>query len=435
MRLRRFVHGLSRTALAGVGVVAGVALVAAHFSSTDVAGAASTDVIATGPGEGGGPRVRTFGPAGQDGGVNYYSAGTPIGGTNVAVADVTGDGKPELITGTGPGVDAEVQVWNADGKTLVASVHPFPGFTGGVNVSATNVDENSAAEIIAGAGPGGGPHVKVFHLANNALNEVFGFFAYGSNFPGGVYVAGAGGRIITGAGAGGGPHVRVWQLFAGVPNVMSEWFAYPDFSGGVRVAAGPVRQDNIADVVTAPGPGTAPKVVLWDQQGVEGPSFYPYDQNFRGGVYVGVTNGKRLITGAGFGGAPHVKMVTFANEGFTTKASFLAYSSDFHGGVKVAGFPEPPKVIAGPTTTTAGCSGPSLPVLGCLGGASAPPSTAKPTTTTAKPATTTTTAKPTTTTSTTLGDGSSTTTTAPATTTTTAAAGGLGGLPIPLPIP
>ena len=90
MRLRRFVHGLSRTALAGVGVVAGVALVAAHFSSTDVAGAASTDVIATGPGEGGGPRVRTFGPAGQDGGVNYYSAGTPIGGTNVAVADVTG---------------------------------------------------------------------------------------------------------------------------------------------------------------------------------------------------------------------------------------------------------------------------------------------------------------------------------------------------------
>ena len=154
-----------------------------------------------------------------------------------------------------------------------------------------------------------------------------------------------------------------------------------------------------------------------------------------GGILCATSDGKRLITGAGFGGAPHVKMVTFANEGFTTKASFLAYSSDFHGGVKVAGFPEPPKVIAGPTTTTAGCSGPSLPVLGCLGGASAPPSTAKPTTTTAKPATTTTTAKPTTTTSTTLGDGSSTTTTAPATTTTTAAAGGLGGLPIPLPIP
>lgn len=426
MRLRRFVSGLSRTALAGVGVVTGVALVATQFSSGS-AGAATTDVVATGPGEGGGPRVRTFGPTGVDGGVNYYAAGTPIGGTNVAVADVTGDGKPELITGTGPGVDAEVQVWNADGKTLVATVHPFPGFNGGVNVAAANVDETPVAEIVVGAGPGGGPHVKVFRLLANALTESYGFFAYVENFTGGVNVAAAGGRIITGAGAGGGPHVRVWQIFAGQPSILSEWFAFSDFSGGVRVAAGAVRQDNTIDVVTAPGPGNiTPNVTLWDLQGVQGPSFEPYP-GFKGGVYVGVASGKRLLTGAGAGGAPHVKIVEFANEGFTTKASWYAYSADFKGGVKVAGFPAPPASSGTTTTTAAGCATLELPGIGCLGGASAEPA---PTTTTAKPAATTTTVKPTTTT---IDPKDTTTTSAPAVTTTTAAPGGLLGLPIPIP--
>src|SRR4029079_18137755 len=100
-----------------------------------------------------------------------------------------------------------------------------PNCTGGVHVAIGNIDGNPANgdEIITGAGPGGGPHVRIFHLNNDlTLSEPFGtgFFAYGPEFHGGVYVATADvngdgkDEIITGAGPGGGPHVRVWKLNA-----------------------------------------------------------------------------------------------------------------------------------------------------------------------------------------------------------------------------
>ncbi|MBA2608300.1 MAG: hypothetical protein H0U92_05150 [Actinobacteria bacterium] len=339
MRLRQLLPVLSRTALAGVGVVAGIAIIASHLSSGSVAYAAETDLIATGAGQGGGAHVRTFGPDGTDGGVSYFSNGTPSSGATVAVGDVTGDGAPEIITGTGPGLEARVQVWNRDGKTLIAESTPFPGFKGGVNVAVGNVDDSAALEVIVAAGAGGGPHVKAQRFISGQLSDVFGFYAYDRAFTGGVFVAGAPGRIITGAGAGGGPHVRVFQTQGGAPTLANEWMAYGSFNGGVRVAAGVVRTDNVIDVVTAAGAGGGPHVKLWSIAGVEGDGFYAYDPTFRGGAFVAVANGKRIITGAGSGGGPHVKVITFANGDFSTNASFFAYAREFSGGVRVAGFP------------------------------------------------------------------------------------------------
>ena len=45
----------------------------------------------------------------------------------------------------------------------------------------------ACADIITGAGPGGGPHVRVWNGATFA--EFGGFFAYDPSFPGGVKVA------------------------------------------------------------------------------------------------------------------------------------------------------------------------------------------------------------------------------------------------------
>jgi hypothetical protein len=262
-------------------------------------------------------------------------------------------------------------------------------------------------EIIVGAGAGGGPHVKVLRLVNGQLQEVYSFMAYDPAFHGGVYVAGSGGRIITGAGAGGGPHVRVFRVNQGVLSVAAEWMAYGTFNGGVRVAAGGVRGAT-ADVITGAGPGGGPHVKLYSLDGVEGPGFMAYDPAFKGGAWVAAAQG-RLITGAGAGGGPHVIVRTFnANSTWTIAASFFAYAADFHGGVRVAGFP----ATVTPATTTTACVG--LPPI-CLPGGN--------TTTTAAPASTTTTHAPTTTTTvpatTTTTVPATTTTTVPATTTTT----------------
>ena len=69
--------------------------------------------------------------------------------------------------------------------------------------------------VAAGAGPGGGPDVRLIDTSTG--KDVFRFFAYDSGFRGGVRVAlgdvNADGfaDIITGAGPGGGPDVRVFS--------------------------------------------------------------------------------------------------------------------------------------------------------------------------------------------------------------------------------
>ena len=86
---------------------------------------------------------------------------------------------------------------------------------GGVSVAAGDVDGDGLAEIVTGAGPGGGPHVRGFSLSGGVM-EIASFMAYDPDFGGGVFVAsgdvnGDGlSEIITGPGAGGGGHVRVF---------------------------------------------------------------------------------------------------------------------------------------------------------------------------------------------------------------------------------
>src|SRR5262249_4759498 len=86
------------------------------------------------------------------------------GGVHVAGGDLDGDGLAEIVTGTGQGGSPHVKVFSGASGALLNSFMAYDAaFTGGVNVAVGRVTGAANAEIITGAGPGGGPHVKVFN--------------------------------------------------------------------------------------------------------------------------------------------------------------------------------------------------------------------------------------------------------------------------------
>jgi hypothetical protein len=315
---------------------------------------AATD-ITTGAGRGGGPHVRVFfanSPYAEQFGFMAYSQQFG-GGVSVARADIDQDGFDDIITGAGPGGGPHVRVFDDTGADTGFGFMAYnPAFSGGVEVAAADVTGDGKAEIITAPGPGGGPHVRIWKVNNNGtVTELAGFMAYDPNFTGGVHIA-AGDidgnddvEIITGAGPGGGPHVRAFS-HTGAPTNVSFMAYSQSFSGGVYVARGDVDGQGVDEIITGAGAGGGPHVRTFKVNGSTGAAteysgFMAYPTGFSGGVRVAsgdvATNGSssEVITGAGPGGWPHVRV--FLGTGTPLNDGFVAYTTAFKGGVYVAG--------------------------------------------------------------------------------------------------
>jgi hypothetical protein len=115
------------------------------------------------------------------------------------------------------------------------------------------------------------------------------------------------------------------------------------FRGGVHVAIGDVNADGVLDLITGAGVGGGPLVKVFDgRNGSLLRAFFAYDPAFRGGVNVASAQldtpaGDDIVTGAGVGGGPHVKF--FGGATAIEFQSFMAYDLAFRGGVNVAAAP------------------------------------------------------------------------------------------------
>jgi hypothetical protein len=121
-----------------------------------------------------------------------------LGGANVAVGDVLGDGRAEILVGSGPGMRSVVRIY--DGNTsgplnvqapFLAGFFPFPvGYRGGAWVAVGNLDLDAKLEIIVGAGVGGQARISTFDTTNlNVPTQQFFAVFTGSGFNAPVHVA------------------------------------------------------------------------------------------------------------------------------------------------------------------------------------------------------------------------------------------------------
>lgn len=172
------------------------------------------------------------------------------------------------------------------------TIRPFaPGFKGSASIAVADINGDSNLEIIVGAGPGGGPQVRVFDLKGNPL---LNFFAYDEKFRGGVNVAAADlngdgkAEIITGAGPGGGPHVR---YFDEKGQFINHFFAYDkELRKGVRVAAGDLDGDNIAEIITVDASGSGSLIKIFESSGREKNKFLAFAKDFKNIISLAYSN-------------------------------------------------------------------------------------------------------------------------------------------------
>ena len=264
----------------------------------------TTDGIANarfvvGGGAGGESTITGYGAQGQ---MTYSSVAFDgfLGGVRVATGDMTGDNLDDLVVAAGPGGGPRIIVIDGATGHQIQSFFAFDaGFRGGVNIALADFDRDGRADIIAGAGFGGGPHVKVFSGRDPSI-VLASFLAFDARYIGGVSIAAGDlngdGTADLAVGAMGG-HIATFDgaaIARGNPEALLEQIAAFEagFGGDISVAVGDLNGDGFGEVIVGAATGSAPRIVAFDgrsllsRRTVYAASFFAGDANSHAGIRV-----------------------------------------------------------------------------------------------------------------------------------------------------
>ena len=274
------------------------------IAAGNLVGDARAEIVAAAPTYSG-PEVKVFDPATGNADTTLYPYGRESASSvGVALGDVNGDGKSDIVVSADTPSGTEVKVVDLDGTELADFYVLDPEIVPGASVAAGDLDGDGKAEIVLGGGPTTGPWPPDEN----------------------------------------GPDQRVAVYKADGTEVRS-FTAYPGiFNGGVRVGLADVLGDSRPEMITAPGPGTEPEIEIWSQgwitdldHGTRLAHFLAFDASFRGGVSLatGDVNGDRrpeIIAGSGPGQAAEVRVLDADGKELYRFSPFGAYD----GGITVA---------------------------------------------------------------------------------------------------
>ena len=228
----------------------------------------------------GSSRVSAFGTTGGSPFRTYEAFGNEaVGGASLATGDVVGNNRPELIAAaTTPG-GVQVKVIDTESGATLASFSPYDGFAvAPPQVAVGDVDGNGRNDIVLLAQLMDGTQLRVLEADGRQLGSFFVLepgISPGASLAVGDLDSDHKAEIVLGGGPtptapwppvanGADQRVVVYRLDG---RVVGRFTAYPGlFQGGVRVALADVEHNGRPAVITAPGPGTEPEIDIFSQR-------------------------------------------------------------------------------------------------------------------------------------------------------------------------
>lgn len=272
------------------------------------------DEIITSPKNGGVSHIRIFDEKGKSINSFYAYPEKYNFGTNVALGDVDGDGKKEIITS--PEInDSTIKIFK-DQKPIL-EFQAWKNVKIGAAVASGDINSDGKDEIILGAGKGGGPQIKIY---NHESKELSSFFAFHPRSREGVDIAASDvdqdgkSEIIISEKKGNPALIKIHKSDK-INSLVSSFYAYPkNLKVGADIAVGDLGGDGKVEIVTASSLSGGTQIRGFKIDGEPLPiNFFAFDNNFHGEADVAICNldgvgKKEIVVGAGQGGSPQVRI-------------------------------------------------------------------------------------------------------------------------------